>query len=295
MIIKMKYVIINIVILLLFSCNNSKREHIANLLMEWESKEFIFPSNFYFTTNGKDSIDYEVSKLCKYKIVMYADSIGCTSCKLRLSAWKSFMSQIDSLSSETIQFLFFFFPKNKVDISDVLKADNFEYPVCIDEQDSLNILNHIPTEFMFQTFLLDENNRVIAIGNPVYNPRIKELYLNIITGKNILSEELDNKMLTTVVLSTCQLDMGSFDWKKEQLAEFLFTNSGTNPFVIEDAYSSCGCISVEYSKELIQSGKSVNIKVKYKAEHPEHFDKTIMVYCNAENNPLRLRIVGNAK
>lgn len=37
----------------------------------------------------------------------------------------------------------------------------------------------------FQTFLLDRNNRVIAIGNPIYNPKVKELYLKIIKGEKI--------------------------------------------------------------------------------------------------------------
>ncbi|RHK39008.1 hypothetical protein DW069_02735 [Bacteroides thetaiotaomicron] len=30
---------------------------------------------------------------------------------------------------------------------------------------------------------MDKNNRVIAVGNPVYNPKIKKLYFNIISGK----------------------------------------------------------------------------------------------------------------
>lgn len=35
----------------------------------------------------------------------------------------------------------------------------------------------------FQTLLLDRNNRIVAIGNPVHNPKIKDLYLKIIQGK----------------------------------------------------------------------------------------------------------------
>ncbi|WP_373726842.1 DUF1573 domain-containing protein, partial [Bacteroides heparinolyticus] len=36
-------------------------------------------------------------------------------------------------------------------------------------------------------------------------------------------------------------------------------------------------------------------EVSYKAEHPEHFNKTITVYCNAEISPLVLQINGDAK
>lgn len=289
----MKYIIV-ILLLFLVSCKNNKREYVLDILQNWNSKEFIFPSEPHFTINGKDFVDYRISSQNQYKVVVYIDSIGCTSCKLRLPAWKSFMSQVDSLASNSVQFLFFFFPKNKTEISNILVTDRFKYPVCIDEQDSLNILNHIPTEMMFQTFLLNENNKVLAIGNPVHNPKIKELYLAIITGKSH-SAKVDDKLLTTAVLSVSQLDMGVFDWKKEQLVEFSFTNSGNNPFVIEDVSTSCGCTTVEYPKEPVLPSKKIKLKVRYEAEQLGHFNKTITVYCNTKDSPIQLRITGNAK
>ncbi|WP_288361127.1 DUF1573 domain-containing protein [uncultured Bacteroides sp.] len=289
----MKYIVV-IVLLFLVSCKDDKRARVLSLLEDWNSKEFIFPSNLHFTINGDDSIDYRIQNESKYKVVIYVDSTGCTSCKLRLSAWQEFMEQVDSLTSNSVQFLFFFFPKNKTEISNILITDRFKYPVCIDEQDSLNILNHIPTETMFQTFLLDRNNRVVSIGNPIHNPKIKELYLSIITGKDI-HLDVDNQLLTTVDVSAYQLDMGTFDWEKEQCVEFIFTNSGKNAFIIEDVSTSCGCTTVEYSKEPIRLGKRLIMSVKYKAEHPEHFNKTITVYSNAEGGPFLLKITGNAK
>ncbi|WP_294477354.1 DUF1573 domain-containing protein [uncultured Bacteroides sp.] len=289
----MKYTIV-ILLLFLVSCKDNRREYVLDMLQNWNCKEFKFPSEIHFTINGKDSIDYRISSQNEYKVVVYIDSIGCTSCKLRLPAWKSFMSQVDSLTSNSVQFLFFFFPKNKTEISNILVTDRFKYPVCIDEQDSLNILNDIPTEMMFQTFLLNKKNKVVAIGNPVHNRKIKELYLDIITGKSH-SAKADDILLTTAALSASQLNMGTFDWKKEQLVEFSFTNSGNNPLFIEDVSTSCGCTTVEYPKEPVLPGKNLVLKVKYKAEHPEHFNKTITVYCNAENAPLKLRITGNAE
>lgn len=59
--------------------------------------------------------------------------------------------------------------------------------------------------------------------------------------------------------------------------------------------ASCGCITVEYLKEPIRPGQKLNLRIKYKAEHPEHFDKTVIIYCNAEGSPFRLKISGNAK
>ena len=83
--------------------------------------------------------------------------------------------------------------------------------------------------------------------------------------------------------------MGSFNWKQEQISDIILSNSGEELLAIEDVSASCGCITVEYL------GQKLNLRIKYKAEHPEHFDKTVIIYCNAEGSPFRLKISGNAK
>lgn len=52
--------------------------------------------------------------------------------------------------------------------------------------------------------------------------------------------------------------------------------------MINDVITSCGCTTVEYSKQPVLKCKDLTLRIKYKAEHPEHFDKTIIVHCNAE-------------
>ncbi|WP_155269777.1 DUF1573 domain-containing protein, partial [Bacteroides fragilis] len=42
-------------------------------------------------------------------------------------------------------------------------------------------------------------------------------------------------------------------------------------------------------------GESLRITVIYKADHPEHFRKTITIYCNVPTSPLQLKITGNAE
>ena len=60
----------------------------------------------------------------------------------------------------------------------LLKQDAITVPVCIDDKDQLNAINCFPSRDDFQCFLLDKDNKVVYIGNPVYNPRIKEMYLS---------------------------------------------------------------------------------------------------------------------
>ena len=83
--------------------------------------------------------------------------------------------------------------------------------------------------------------------------------------------------------------------RRKQISDIILSNSGEELLAIEDVSVSCGCITVEYLKEPIRPGQKLNLRIKYKAEHPEHFDKTVIIYCNAEGSPFRLKISGNAK
>lgn len=74
--------------------------------------------------------------------------------------------------------------------------------------DAFNKLNKLPPYPMFQTFLLDKNNRVIAIGNPIHNPKVKELYLKIILGDEAPNKK--EKIQTTVACSNTIHDLGKF-------------------------------------------------------------------------------------
>lgn len=50
-----------------------------------------------------------------------------------------------------------------------MKRDKFDIPVYIDSEDRFNRLNRFPSDPIFHTFLLDKDNKVAVIGNPVHN------------------------------------------------------------------------------------------------------------------------------
>ena len=275
--------------LCLFACKESPKEHYTNLLKEWLGKEVRFPANPVFTIQGKDTVDFAMD--ADYKILTYVDSAGCISCKLQLDRWKGFMEEEDFTS---VRFLFFLSPEKRRDILGTLKSNAFTHPVCIDETNELNRLNHFPTELGGQTFLLDKNNHIVAIGNPIHNPKIKELYLKIIQGETVTPEAETPQTLTTFSIDRTSVQMGQFDWQQEQTATFTLTNTGEKPLVIHEVDTSCGCTTVEYSEEPIRPGGSTTLHVVYKAEQPGAFGKTVTVHCNAEGSPLRLTVRGEA-
>lgn len=164
-------------LLLLFvtSCKKDKGEQIARLIQSWESQEIVFPENSIFTIQGKDTINFKPNT--DFKIVTYIDSTGCTGCKLQLLEWQDFMQEVDSVSNKNVSFIFYFHPKDKKELRHLLRLNNFTHPVCFDEKDEFNALNKFPKERELQTFLLNRENKVIAIGNPHYTPALKSVYL----------------------------------------------------------------------------------------------------------------------
>ena len=161
---------LNLIILVLFpiffSCKNEHKEkekHISQLVNEWQGKQILFPENAIFTRYLTDTTDYQIPQ-SDYKILVYIDSIGCTSCKLQLPKWKELIEYTDSMTQGKVPFLFFFHPKDNKEIRYLLKRDGFNLPVCIDREDLLNKLNKFPADITFQTFLLDKNNKVTVLG-----------------------------------------------------------------------------------------------------------------------------------
>lgn len=75
---------------------------------------------------------------------------------------------------------------------------------------------------------------------------------------------------------------------------FPFTNTGSAPLIIHQAFASCGCTIPSYTKEPIKAGEKGVIDVTYDGtdKFPGHFQKTITIRSNAINEVVRLVIEG---
>ena len=257
--------------ILLLSCKESKQNRIARLVNEWNGKIIQFPDSMCLTSYRNDTaIVKYIREQTPYTILNYVDTIGCVSCRLQLPRWKTMMEELDSLYPNKVTCLMVFNPQGKRKLIKHLRNNQFNYFVYIDEMDILNRMNKFLNEEDFGTFLLDKNDKIVAIGNPVLKPRVRDLYFHIISGKMVVSS-VDKEALTVVSLLKDKVDLGDFSWNKEREAEFVISNVGKLPLVINDVITSCGCTKVDYTKKPILSGENIILKIKYKAEQPEHF------------------------
>ena len=286
----MKHIVWIMCLWLLASCSESREEAMLRLVNEWKDKSVIIPVRSVFTVQGKDVVDFNYRD-AEYKILVYTDSVGCTSCKLQLPKWKRMIAEVDSLTGGSVPFLFYFHPKDPKELRFYLRRDNFTYPVCFEEDDYINRLNRFPSDMTFQTLLLNKENKVVAIGSPVLNPKIKDLYLEIITGK----KKGTDKSVTTVSIVDSEKDFGNIPLNEKREHVFKLVNTGNKPLVIYDVVTSCGCTKAEYGKEPVRPGETLDLKVIYNAEDKGRFRKNLTVYCNVENSPLKLTVVGEVE
>ena len=163
----------------LFSCNSYQRK-VKKIVEEWTGKEVVFPP-LKAKMMGRDTVLPNILNH-KFKILTYVDTVGCTSCRLKLFDWRILKKELDTLS-EKVPLLFVIQSENYQEFEEIQRVNKFICPVFYDYHGDLNKINHFPDDPNFQTFLLDEDNKVIVIGNSVTNEQMHKIYWDVITHK----------------------------------------------------------------------------------------------------------------
>lgn len=271
-------------------CADKKKAEILRIVNQWQEKEIVFPEGLTFTRYAADTVDYPFRE-APYKLLVYVDSAGCASCKLQLVKWKQFIRQVDSLTGSTVPFLFVIHPKDLAELRGLLWRERFDRPVCIDTADRLNRQNRFPTAFRFQTFLLDKDNRVVLIGNPVHNLAIADLYLSRLTGR--APDTTD----TSTTLETDQeaYDLGSLA-KGDSLVQTIgVRNAGSVPFRLKGITTSCDCTEARAGWSELAPGETQKLYVTFKAEQTGDFLRTVTLYGNLAGKEITLSLTGHVE
>ena len=285
-----KQLYILLLLSLLTACKENNKEKFALLVQEWQGKEIVFPQNMAFTRFVTEPVDYRIPD-AEYKVLVYVDSVGCTSCKLQLLKWKELIAHVDSATNGNVPFIFIFQSKDDRELRYILKCDNFDRPVCIDRNNRFNSSNRFPQDITFQTFLLDKDNKVKVIGNPVHNLAVRDLYLKQITG--IQYQEALPK--TTLETDKAEYDLGTVKEGTTKKQTVTVRNTGTSVFKLKGFTTSCDCTEATCDWKELQPGESGTVTVSYEAEQPGDFYRTVEIYGNIPNNSLMMSFIGTVE
>ncbi len=100
---------------------------------------------------------------------------------------------------------------------------------------------------------------------------------------------------TEVKFEITKFDFGKLEHKADASIEFMFTNIGDKPLIITNVSSSCGCTVPSYPKDALKPGEKASIKVKYDSNRVGVFHKSVKVFCNTDDSPVKLEISGEVK
>ncbi len=90
-----------------------------------------------------------------------------------------------------------------------------------------------------------------------------------------------------------EYDFGTVKSGGEAIHYFVFSNTGNTPLVISNVRTSCGCAVPEWPKAPVGIDGKDSLRVEYNTRIKGAFDKTVMVYSNASDGMIELRIKGN--
>ena len=274
-----------IILLFLIACHSASNKKEISQIVEWIGKELFIPTDIPAFYSMTDSLDHENSDML-YKVLLYCSSESEENIKLELIKWHSLIKEVENSLSGKIQFEFYICSEKKEKFSSFFVDDKFNYPVYFDKEDNIGRLNHFPRNNQDYCFLLDRSNKVLAIGNPIYDQSIRNQYNQIFTGK------IRTAMETTVCVKSNIIELTAMKVNEQSEIIFVLQNTGTYPLVIKDIVVNCGCTVPIWQEYPVKSGSETEIKVLVKPTHTGAFFKTVRVYCNIKDDYIQLRIKG---
>ena len=165
-----------LIYLVVISCNQVKEESekkvsrfIGDTLFLPEISEVLYKDSLY---HEKLPLNKE-SKL-KITTLIWGD---CESCIADLEGWGELFQLANS--KQDIEILFYLYTSDFNFFKKHIYDDkNFhQYPLILDKKLNYVDRNDLPfNDKIYQTFLLDSNNKVILVGNPTQSDKLMELY-----------------------------------------------------------------------------------------------------------------------
>lgn len=133
-----------------------------------------------------NGIDSTYTSTSKKKLIVFVDSTSCSGCfTTHISDYSEIYKTMFAQNTELIIVMHPLQSRIK-EVKDGLRSESFPVWCIIDKEGEFQRNNpDIPRNRLLHTFLLDENNDIFLIGDPLRNPRIKELLFNTLKAQTL--------------------------------------------------------------------------------------------------------------
>lgn len=264
--------------------HKSKEENVAFAISRMIGDSIIFPNMVETNNNMVLPIETILGKT-EYRIISYIDTSYCYSCRLQLKNWKNYISEI-SATKANVQMLLVFNDAIKKEAENIIMMSQWNMPVIFDTNGEFYRNNFIPSQFEFQTFLVNENNVIIAVGNPMFNTQIKSLY-NKLMGKEYIQEKI-----TTVKILSNKISFNNLQTDSIYSKELVILNTGKERLRLLDISATCNCIETSIKDIDAEPGDSLRIEIKYKALNRKPLSEKVCIRLNTNPQTNIVKIEG---
>ena len=93
-------------------------------------------------------------------------------------------------------------------------------------------------------------------------------------------------------LESNTVDFGTIDQHSEPLRTVEYTNTGSEPLIIQSAKGSCGCTVPTWSKEPILPGETSTIEIRYATNRLGPINKRVTITTNEGGDAHVIKVVG---
>lgn len=172
-------------IIMFLGCSRHKvRRDLASL----HNTYIHIPNNMEVVENGIMLQEYQYKHSLRPKLIFYYNNQGCNACKI--SHIYDLQKLFDMNDSELFDILIIVAPEVQQyeDVITQVKYQRHNFPIYIDKKNEfISINSKLPNDSRYHTFLLDKNNRIILIGNPMYSTEMWNLFKTALD--NILAHD----------------------------------------------------------------------------------------------------------
>lgn len=172
------------ILLFCFSCISKEEQLREEIKMFQSHSVFLCVEKMFALKEGRDTaVTHRKNSM---KMVVYTDSTICSSCRLQnIHLWDDLLEEA-SYYEENLDFYFIFSPARK-DMDSFRLTMRTYAPDNIVYVDTLGLFvkqnPYLPSNPVMHTFLLDETNNVLLVGNPLENEKIAEIFWQIVEEK----------------------------------------------------------------------------------------------------------------
>lgn len=158
----------------LAACKNNAVREISNQLDDLYGKKIEFVHRDRYVVDGQDTVIAGDKNTC-FKIVVFADSLGCQPCNLRLGELGLKVREIKYIN-ENVRFVIIVQNSDYHSFEHDAHHNIPDFPFVYDPEGMFLTVNDLPDDNRFHSFLLDKDDKILLVGNPLGNDSLWELY-----------------------------------------------------------------------------------------------------------------------